>query len=281
MTARLARLRYLQSLDPQRDHYEIYRSSVGYEFPWDYLRALELALFRTYCVPSISTLLSATGEFRDRPQKRYDDTGTLMAEILEHGYDSERGRAALRIVNRLHGRYPISNDDMLYVLSTFVFEPVRWIDRFGWRPLSTVEREAAFAYYREVGRRMGIRDLPESCTELADFKRRYERDRFRYAGTNAEIGRYTVDLFCSWYPPAVRPFVRRAVLCLLDEPVHDAFGFAAQPRWLAGLVTGAVRLRGRVVRLLPPRRRARFTDYQRNRTYPGYPRGHQLSDLGA
>ena len=66
----MARLRWLhriEELDPVADHEEIYRISAGYEFPWDYQRALELALFRTYCVPSISELLAATGEFRDRP----------------------------------------------------------------------------------------------------------------------------------------------------------------------------------------------------------------------
>jgi hypothetical protein len=105
------------ALDPVGDHAEIYRISAGHEFPWDYQRALELALLRTYCVPSISALLEATGEFRDRPQRRYDDTALLMAELAAHGYDSARGREALRVINRAHGRYAISNDDMLYVLS--------------------------------------------------------------------------------------------------------------------------------------------------------------------
>src|SRR5262245_836349 len=98
-------LNRIQELDPVDDHWEIYRISAGYEFPWDYQRSLELALFRTYCVPSISRLLSLTGEFRDRPQKRYDDTVLLMAELAAHGYDSERGKEALRVINRAHGRF--------------------------------------------------------------------------------------------------------------------------------------------------------------------------------
>jgi hypothetical protein len=57
-------LRTIERLDPVADHEEIYRISAGHEFPWDYQRSLELALFRTYCVPSISRLLAATGEFR-------------------------------------------------------------------------------------------------------------------------------------------------------------------------------------------------------------------------
>ena len=37
-------------------------------------------------------------------------------------------------MNRIHGRFEISNEDFVYVLSSFVFEPIRWNARFGWRP---------------------------------------------------------------------------------------------------------------------------------------------------
>ena len=46
-------------------------------------------------------------------------------------------------MNQMHGAYAISNDDMRYVLSTFVVIPMRWLDRFGWRPMS--ERSGARA----------------------------------------------------------------------------------------------------------------------------------------
>src|SRR6478735_3190573 len=94
--------RRVDELDPVRDHQEIHRITAGFEFPWDYQRALEFALFRTYCVPTISALLRRTGEFEKRPQKRYDDTALLMAELVEHGYDSPRGTESLRNINRMH-----------------------------------------------------------------------------------------------------------------------------------------------------------------------------------
>jgi len=43
-------------------------------------------------------------------------------------------------MNQLHGRFDIANEDFLYVLSTFIFEPIRWNTRFGWRP-ATVSRQ--------------------------------------------------------------------------------------------------------------------------------------------
>jgi hypothetical protein len=275
-------LRRIEQLDPVRDHQEIYRISAGCEFPWDYRRALELALFRTYCVPSISALLESTGEFRVRPQQRYDDTLLLMAELAAHGYDSPRGREALRVVNRLHGRYDIAAEDMRYVLSTFVFEPVDWLDRFGWRPLSEHERLAAFHFYRTVGARMGIRDIPADYADFRRFKTDYEAGAYRYTETNRRVGGYTLGLMRGWYPRPLRPAVDLAVRGLLDPPVLAAFGLAPAPRPAVAAVRAGLRARAAAVRLLlPPRTRSRIAVDPRNRTYPGYPTGYRPSDLGA
>ncbi|MFD7653385.1 oxygenase MpaB family protein [Actinosynnema sp. NPDC059797] len=276
---RFAIRRRITSLDPERDHVEIMRLSSGHEFPWDYVRALEFALFRTYCVPSISALLARTGEFEKRPQRRYDDTALLMAELVEHGYDSPRGKEALRVVNRLHGRYPIANDDMRYVLSTFVYDPIEWITEYGWRPLTDHERLAAFHFYRAVGARMGIKEVPGTYEAFRDFKEAYEAERFAYSDTNRRIGRYTLDLFCSWYP-VPKPLTARAVLAMLDERMLSAFGFPPQPAWLTALARRALRLRAHAVRLLPPRREPSLTS-RGNRTYPNYPTGYRPSDIGA
>src|SRR5688500_2216569 len=93
----------IRRLDPQRDHQRIVFLSTRLEFPFDTTRALEFALFRTFAVPSVSALLDQTQEFAQRPQRRYDDTDLLVSELMEHGYDSERGRRALRRINQLHG----------------------------------------------------------------------------------------------------------------------------------------------------------------------------------
>ncbi len=268
-------------LDPVTDHCEIYRISAGYEFPWDYQRSLELALFRTYCVPSISAVLSSTGEFRDRPQKRYDDTVLLMGELAAHGYDSEQGKEALRIINRVHGRYPIAHDDMRYVLSTFIYDPIDWINQFGWRRLSTSECLAAFHFYRQVGLRMGIRDIPDDFNEFRAYKRDYEQTKFTFADTNREIGRYTLSMMCGWYAPPLRPAVRLGVRSLLDEQMLAAFGFEPAPPWVARATRRALRARSAVVRRMPVRRTNRLGQDPRNRTYPGYPHRYSVADLGA
>ncbi|WP_010539553.1 oxygenase MpaB family protein [Dietzia alimentaria] len=271
----------IATLDPVRDAAEIHRITFAYEFPWDYQRALELALYRTYCIPSVSAVLEEAGQFRDHPQKRYDDTGLLMSELIEHGYDSPRGKEALRVINRQHARYEITNDDMLYVLSTFIYEPLEWIDSIGWRRLHPNERLAAFHFYRAVGERMRIKDIPENIGEFRRWRDDYEARTMRYDRNNELIGTYTLDLMCSWYPEAVRPAVRKVVLSLVDDDMTRAFGFPWQPPARRKAAFGALRARSKLVRWLPVRRRELGARAIENQTYPGYPTGYRPADLGA
>ena len=203
--ARSAVLDEIQSLDPRRDCQRIVFLSKCHDFGFDTARALEFALFRTYCVPSISALLDRTGEFRERPQKRYDDTEIIVNELLEYGYDSDRGRRALERMNRIHERFRIANSDFLYVLTTFIYEPIRWNARFGWRPMVANERLALFHFWREVGLRMNIREIPQDYDVLEQFNIEYERDRFRYHESNQRIGDLDGRALRRLVPQSARP----------------------------------------------------------------------------
>lgn len=251
---------------------------AAFDFPWDIERSLEFALFRTYAVPSISGLLARTGEFETRPQKRYDDTELILSEMVEHGLDSDRGRAALARMNAMHGAYRIANDDMLYVLSTFVFEPIRWIERFGWRKLTGTERQHIFCYYADLGGRMGIEGIPDDIAGFEVFNRRYEAGNFRYAKSNARIARATMDLLLGFYLPRPLWHIGRPVLrSMMDPPLLDAMGLKPAPRWLVTCVHGVLRLRARVLRFLPKRRTPHLITRVRR---PTYPHGYQIEELG-
>jgi hypothetical protein len=267
-------------LSPERDHHEIYRILVSHEFPWDMTQSLSFALYRTYAVPSIGRLLFDTGELTERAQQRYDDTALLLDAILEHGLAHDAGRAALRRMNQMHGRYDISNDDMRYVLATFVVMPIRWLDEFGWRRLTEGERVASANYYRELGRHMGIRDIPATHQEFTAVLDRYERDHFAFDAGARAVSDATLRLMATFPPHRRAPEAvsRRCALALMDDPLLDAFGYRWPSRLERVLVHGAVRLRGRVVRWLPPRKAPFHSrDLPQIRSYPD---GYEVARLG-
>lgn len=275
---RFERLEHIRRMDPEKDALEIHRLSVAYEFPWDFTRALELALYRTYAVPSIGRLLAETAELTDRPQKRYDDTSLLLDAVVEHGFDSEQGRTAIRRINQMHRSYDIGNDDMRYVLCTFVVMPKRWIDAYGWRRLSRHEIVASAVHYRTLGRHMGIKDIPETYEEFEACLDAYEEAHFAWTAEARRVSDATLALMASWYPAPLAPLLRTSTLALLDEPLLRAFRYPPPSPVTRALVRRAVRMRGRAVRLLPPRRAPHHA--RQNWEIKGYPNGYRLDELG-
>jgi hypothetical protein len=250
----------IEQLDPERDHLEVHQLVCAHEFPWDTLQALSFALFRTYAVPSIGSLLDRTGELTGRTSQRYEDTGLLLDAVLEHGAASGAGRQALRRINAMHAAYDISPEDMRYVLSTFVVMPIRWNADFGWRPFTELEKQASVAYHRELGRRMGIRDLPGTWQDWERLLDAYEAEHFGPDPGGRRVADATLELFTGfplnrWLPP---PLVRAAARALMDDRLLAALGYARPPAPLVAAVRSGLRARARVVRWLPRRQEPLF-----------------------
>jgi hypothetical protein len=272
--------RHIAGLDAQAEYEQIYQILVSHEFPWDMNQSLSFALYRTYAVPSIGRLLKQTGEFTERTQKRYDDTALILDTVLEHGMTSEPGRAAIRRMNQMHGAYPISNDDKLYVLCTFVTMPIRWLDAYGWRPLTDHEKTATASYYRALGQLMGIKDIPATYQEFGDFLDRYEREHLGFDDGGLAVSEATLRLMATFGPNrfAPRAAVTRFAKALMDDPLLDAFGYRRPARWERRLAAGALRLRSRIVRRMPPRAEPLFARQLPN--IRSYPRGYEVTELG-
>ena len=257
---------------------------AGELFPWDHTQALELALLKTFCVPSISGLLARTGEFERRPRKRYDDTGLMVAELLCHGPGSPAGAAVIARTNRIHGHYAIGNDDVLYVLSTFVAEPIRWLAPYGWRPLTPLEQEHLFLFWRGVGARMGITELPETLAELLALNERVEREAFAPAASNRRFADATLAMLLADWPAPLRPALRRVLLALLDRQTCAALGWSTAPDGLQALVLGALRAHSQTAALVAAGRarlgRPAPARFYSQRPTPSYGATFRLEQLG-
>lgn len=272
--------REIDRLDPDRDWRRIHAIDVHHEFPWDLNQALAFALYRTYAVPTIGALLARTGEFTGRAQKRYDDTGLILSTVLEDGFDSATGRAAVRRMNRMHRAYDISDDDLRYVLSTFVTVPIRWLDDVGWRPFGEAEKVASAHYYRALGRHMGITSIPATHQDFAEHLDAYEATHFGFDEGGRAVSDATLALMATFppnhlLPPAVN---RRLAFAMMDDPLLAAFGYPHPTRVERRAVRTGLRARGWFLRRRPPRLVPhRFRDLPQFRSYPG---GWDVEQLG-
>ncbi|MEV7395725.1 oxygenase MpaB family protein [Aeromicrobium sp. NPDC092404] len=270
--------RRIAELDPETQYEEIARIASYHEFPWDYQQALSFALFRTYAVPSIGRLLYDTGEFTQRTQKRHDDTALVLEAVLVDGAESPGGRAAVRRMNQMHGSYDISNDDLRYVLATFVVVPHRWLQDYGWRRPSEVETTASVRYYQRLGALMGIKDIPADLAGFEELLDTYESQHFAPDPKTRAVADATLELLVSFYPRVLARPVEAFSRALMDDRLLAAFELEQPSRAVVALARGGLRMRARVVRFLPPRRRPRYAkDLKRIKTYPG---GFMVERLG-
>ena len=274
---RHANLRRIERLDPATDADEILSLTVYHEFPWEFVQGTSVAFMRDYGVPSISDLLDRTGRFEHDGQKRYDDTVLIGFEAAVDGIDSPRAHAAVRRLNGIHGHYGIPNHEFRYVLATTLVGPKRFIDRYGYRPLHPHEVLAMTHFTTRLGQLMGIKDLPSSYADYERLHDDYEAEHFAFDPANTRVAEASIRIVTSWYPRPLRPAMRRVLIAMLDDPLRVALGLPAQPTWLVRALDVALRVRGRLLRLAPPRPADRPYRHDASRTYPF---GYSLPDLG-
>jgi len=196
----------LQRLDPTKDFWEIMDAWSTIEQPSLTELALNLALVRTFAIPSISRLIDKTQQFAQKTIKRYEDTDIIMREISENDIDSKRCSLAIQRLNYIHSLYQIPNEDFLFVLSLFIYEPLRWAERYGWRTMTSTEVEAHFQTWRSIGYKMNIKDIPLTREAFKKYKEDYEKEFMIYAPSNVAV-----------WKPILRMFLEESKLISLGE----------------------------------------------------------------
>ncbi|KAG8762138.1 hypothetical protein FRC11_010969 [Ceratobasidium sp. 423] len=228
-------------------------------------KSLEFAFFKTYGIESISKLLLKTGQLSKEinASRRYVDTAILIQtwvhvpitgpgsglEELPKGVDP-RGAIAVARTNWLHSKYAISNDEYLYTLSLFILEPAKWMERYEWRGLTPLERQAYFVFWSEIGRRMNIQNIPETLEDLVEWREEYERVNMVPSLAGKTVAELTTSLLLYHVPPFAQAFGKQAVAALCPERLNKAIMVPEPPAWVASLVNAALNPRKLFIRHL-------------------------------
>ena len=227
------------------DAYKIQLRLAQLEFPFTFEKSLQFALFRTYGIPTISRLLVKTSEFSNAAtaSKRYNDTVVLIREFMSYKPTDERTLEAISQMNYIHSIYQksgaILDDDMLYTLSLFALEPIRWIDRYEWRTLEDFERCAIATFWKSIGDAMGINygNLSKSdeggwtdglgwLKTLEEWSEQYEKRCMVPHADNNRIADQTVAILLWEIPEPLKQFGRHVVRALMDDRLRTAMMLA-------------------------------------------------------
>lgn len=175
--------------------------------------------------------------------KRYSDTSILIAEFMLHRPSSVRAHEGLARMNYIHSGYrasgKITDDDMLYTLSLFALEPVRWIERYEWRPLTDLEKCAVGTFWKSVGDAMmisyeklpsyhgkdggsGFRDGLHWFEEVDAWSTAYEAANMVPDKNNKTTADETMALLLWGVPKPFHPLGHQVVRFLMDERLRAA-----------------------------------------------------------
>ncbi|KAH8160728.1 hypothetical protein CIB48_g7509 [Xylaria polymorpha] len=213
------------------DAYQIQTWLAEQEFP------------KTYGVPSISRLLIRTGHFTycgdgTKASKRAADTSVLLTNMVVGRPGSQRAMEAIARTNYLHSYHlkkgRISDHDMLYTLSLFTLEGMRWTDLYEWRRLTPMERCAMATFWKALGEDLEIpyHQLPSFQSgwsdglhwleELDRWSRQYEAKHIRTDDSNALLAESTVSLALHNVPNMFKPLARQFMALLLSPRLREA-----------------------------------------------------------
>ena len=226
------------------DAQQIQQIAAEQEFPFTFEKALQFALFRTYGIPTIAKLLVATSQFSEPSTacKRYVDTAVLITEFMGYKPTEERTREAIARMNYIHSVYrksgKILDDDMLYTLSLFAIEPVRWINTYEWRKLDDMEVCAIGTFWKSVGDAMGIsweklksgtggkegtwKDGLQWFEEIDEWSEQYERECMVPNVDSHKIANETTRILLWSVPGPLKGAGKKVVSALMTDRLRDA-----------------------------------------------------------
>lgn len=158
---------------------------------------------------------------------------------------------AIARMNYLHSSYvkagTITNNDLLYTLSVFVTEPIRFARLYEWRSFNEMEICAYGVFWKSVGDAMGIsfdclfpdrdaarsegdgdgdrewRDGIEFADAITAWAKRYETDVMKPSVVANKPARALVPIITYWVPSFAKRFAQEMVFVLMGDRVREAF----------------------------------------------------------
>lgn len=264
-------------MNVERDYEAMYRLTAMCDLPWEHRFGWNLAFYRPFAVPRMAKLLTRTGHMQSHTQKRAYDTGLMMYELFEHGLDHPRAREVIRRLNRMHHQWDIEQADYLYILTTFAVVPTRFTERYGWRSLIPVEREANFRFYEALGERMAIRSLPDSYDAMVAYLDDYEARETAHSPEGEHLTSLTLPFLAARLPGPLRSRAAEVAGEFLGPRMRQALGLPTPRRTTGAALRSALAARRGMVRRQQPSSTPWFTPGMANSVYPN---GYQLADLG-
>lgn len=114
--------------------------------------------------------------------------------------------------------------------------------------MSELEKVAIYTYWKEIGSRMGMSDLPPTLEDLADWTEEYTRRTMYYSDNNRACSDATLELFVRDLPSFLQGTAKNALISMLEERVRIALGYEKPSALTYFVVNAVLKTRGFLIR---------------------------------
>jgi hypothetical protein len=225
---------------------------------------LLIGFSRQVAVPSIARVIyrGGGGDTMHDIAPRIDDTLALFGAFLKWGPSSPEGRAAIARMERIHARFPITDEQKRYTLATLIFEGDRIGERLGIDQFTAGQREAIWRFWRSVAEQMPLGDLPATSEELRRWMLDYEREHWRYTNdAHQVVERFFEDWTTRWFPRPARRLGRQILLAMMGYDLRAALHLEAPSKHLERLLRASIRASSSLTLIRPYRSDRSWLDY--------------------
>jgi hypothetical protein len=263
-------------LDPQKDYLEI--SQLFFADFRSVLVALPFAGFMTtFAAPRMSRILFSTGEIEHRFTKRAVDTSLFASILIGQGFGTEQGREAARRVNNLHKQYDIHQDDFVLVGCDTPLFALEMAERYGWRPVTDIERKGLRVFFSHQARAFGSRrPLPDTIAQMRQLVSDYFDTQLDFEPQNTKMAKVALHWYAGLAPKPLRPLLRTILLSVIDPRVVRACGLAVPGKTARLVANVAMKVMGR----RDPIPDGEGPDEMADLARLAYPNGYDIGMLG-
>ncbi|WP_072801612.1 oxygenase MpaB family protein [Rhodococcoides yunnanense] len=242
---KFVRLRKIETLDPQTDFREITEL-----FYTDFQSVMVVqgvaGLLFTYSAPRMSRILSASRQLEHHTAKRYVDTATFNAAVMQNGLNTGDGREAARRVNAMHRQYDIHPQDFVAVGCDVPATSLDLAERFGWRPVTDIEREGVLRHYTLEARAFGSHDpMPDTMDGVRAFWNHYLDTQATFEPQNKALTDALMTFMPTLVPGPLKRIINPILTAQVDPRILRACGLPVPSRLRKGLSTAFVKSLGK------------------------------------
>ena len=141
------------------------------------------------------------------------------------------------VMEQIHKRFAITDEQKLYTLATLIFEGERIGRHLGFNPFTANQREASWRFWRGVAEQMPLARLPPTAEELWRWMLDYEREHWSYTDdSRLVVERFFEDWTTRWFPRPMRGLGRQVLLALMDNDLRAVLHLedpSSRIQWLA------------------------------------------------